>query len=42
MKFAGLLSREAAPRASVPLTDHDDALIWAVALLLSIGFAMVY
>ena len=42
MKFAGLLSREAAPRASVPLTDHDDALIWAVALLLSIGFVMVY
>ena len=42
MKFAGFLSREAAPRASVPLTDHDDALIWAVALLLSIGFVMVY
>ncbi|AQR66857.1 putative lipid II flippase FtsW [Aquaspirillum sp. LM1] len=29
-------------RSPTPLTAHDDGLIWAIALLLSVGFVMVY
>ena len=42
MKFASLIRPTPSDRSPTPLTAHDDGLIWAIALLLSIGFVMVY
>ncbi|MEN9985139.1 MAG: hypothetical protein RI925_641 [Pseudomonadota bacterium] len=42
MKFASLIRPTPSDRSPTPLTAHDDGLIWAIALLLSVGFVMVY
>ncbi len=42
MKFASLIRPTPSDRSPTPLTAHDDGLVWAIALLLSIGFVMVY
>jgi cell division protein FtsW len=42
VKFASLIRPTPSDRSPTPLTAHDDGLIWAIALLLSIGFVMVY
>jgi len=42
VKFASLIRPTPSDRSPTPLTAHDDGLIWAIALLLSVGFVMVY